>query len=361
MKCAMFHTPFVKPERTGKQVFDWSLELAKVADKTGYSDFMIGEHYTIAWENIPSPDVVIAAAATVTERVRFAAMAHLLPYHDPATLAIRIGWLSQVLEGRLFVGIAPGAYWSDATLHGWDNVGDLRDPMLECIEIMEKVWAQEPFQFRGKHFKGGFPGPDDMMVKGEPIADNSPYGGRENLEIAVTALSSPSPSIKFAGQNNYSPITFFSGLGRMKSHWDSWSSTMLEHGRTPDRSRYRVCRDIIVAETDEKARELAINGGLGAAGSYLMPVYKEFGLLNDVIEESDRPISVEDLDLDYMADHVWLCGSPETVTKKIQKMYDACGGFGTIVTQTFDYMDNPEPYFESMRLLAEEVVPNIKE
>src|SRR3546814_14818757 len=72
------------------------------------------------------------------------------------------------------------------------------------------------------------------------IADNSPYGGRDKLEIAVTGLSMNSSSMKFAGERDYSPISFFGGTPQMKAHWDTWESAMASKGRTDDRSRYRV-------------------------------------------------------------------------------------------------------------------------
>jgi alkanesulfonate monooxygenase SsuD/methylene tetrahydromethanopterin reductase-like flavin-dependent oxidoreductase (luciferase family) len=360
MKCGIFHTPFLDPKRNGHQVFEWSIKVAEVCDKAGFADFMIGEHYTVGRENIPAPDLIIAGAIGRTKNIRFAPMAHLLPYHDPATLAIRIGWLSQVCQGRYFLGVAPGGWKSDAVLHGYEDTAQLRTPMLEALEIMEKVWKREPFKFTGEHFKAGFPTAADMLTIDEPIAENGPFGGRENLEIATTALSFNSPSIVFAGERDYSPISFYGGLDQLTKHWVDWSTAMEKAGRVAERSRYRVTCDIFVADTDAEAKKRAINGGLGKAYSYLLPVYKKFGLLDRVAKDTGIDIHVDDIDMDFMADHVWLVGSPETVAEKIQHMCEVSGGFGQIVTQSFDYIDNPEPWFESLERLAQEVLPKIK-
>ena len=85
MQCGIFMTPYNPPSRTARQVFDWALDIARIADEAGYADFMIGEHYTLGWENIPMPEAIIASAAMVTEKLRFAPMAHLLPYHCPSS------------------------------------------------------------------------------------------------------------------------------------------------------------------------------------------------------------------------------------------------------------------------------------
>jgi hypothetical protein len=42
-------------------------------------------------------------------------------------------------------------------------------------------------------------------------------------------------------------------------------------------------------------------------------------------------------------------------------MYDQLGGFGTLLLFAFDYADDPEPWFKSMRLLAEEVLPHFED
>tara|TARA_R110000796_G_scaffold252001_1_gene384788 strand:+ start:35541 stop:35672 length:132 start_codon:yes stop_codon:yes gene_type:complete len=41
-------------------------------------------------------------------------------------------------------------------------------------------------------------------------------------------------------------------------------------------------------------------------------------------------------------------------------MTERSGGCGQIIVNSHDNMDNPEPYFESLQLLAQEVVPKIR-
>ena len=55
MDVAMFQTPFQRPERTARQVFDWAVRQAVDADQAGYKEYWIGEHATLNWESIPNP------------------------------------------------------------------------------------------------------------------------------------------------------------------------------------------------------------------------------------------------------------------------------------------------------------------
>ncbi len=55
-----------------------------------------------------------------------------------------------------------------------------------------------------------------------------------------------------------------------------------------------------------------------------------------------------------------MVGSVETVVDKLEATYDQVGGFGHLLILGFDYLDNPGgPWKESMRLLAEEVMPRL--
>jgi alkanesulfonate monooxygenase SsuD/methylene tetrahydromethanopterin reductase-like flavin-dependent oxidoreductase (luciferase family) len=354
-------TPYNPPSRTPRQVFDWAVDIARIADESGYVDFMIGEHYTLGWENIPMPEAVIAACAQTTKTIRFAPMAHLLPYHDPATLAIRIGWLSQVMEGRYFLGVAPGGHHTDAILHGFDNIFSLPPRQLEALRLMERVWERQPFLEKGEYFQAGFPGPDSMPEYWVEIADNNPYGGRDQLEIAVTGLSMNSSSMKFAGERDYSPISFFGGTPQMTAHWKTWADAMESKGRTPDRGRYRVCRDVFIADTDAEAKRRFLASGMAETWrKYLKEIYVKFKLFDGIIQDSGRDMSPSDIDDDFLADHVVLCGSPATVIEKLEKLADQVGGWGQIVANQHDSIDDPKPWEESLRRLATEVCPKVR-
>lgn len=358
LRAGIFHTPYNKPHRTPQEMFEWSLDLARTCDEAGFKDFLVGEHYTLARENIPVPEAVIAAAAPMTKTLRFAPMAHLLPYHNPATLAVRIGWLSRVLGDRYYLGVAPGGHHTDAILNGFDGIGGLPERQLEALDVMQRVWKREPFKFKGNFYQAGFPGPDDMPGYDVEIADNSPHPG---MEIAVTGLSSKSPSMKFAGERNYSPISFFGGTAQMKAHWETWSAAMEANGHTPDRKRFTICREVFIADTDAEAKRRALASGLAESwAKYLFPIYKKFDLFAGIIADSGKDLTPDQLDMDFLAEHVWLCGSPETVAEKIEKLIDQVGSFGQLCVNSHDYIDDPAPAKESLQRFAREVTARIE-
>src|SRR3546814_11563241 len=103
------------------------------------------------------PEAVIAACAQTTKNIRFAPMAHLLPSHDPATLAIRIGWLSQVMEGRYFLGVAPGGHHTDAILQGSENISSLPPRQPDTPHPSAGVGVAKPAAGPGPFSPAGLP------------------------------------------------------------------------------------------------------------------------------------------------------------------------------------------------------------
>jgi alkanesulfonate monooxygenase SsuD/methylene tetrahydromethanopterin reductase-like flavin-dependent oxidoreductase (luciferase family) len=353
MQVGMFQTPFVRPERTAKQVFDWAVRQGVHADRIGFSEYWVGEHGTLDWESIPSPELIIAALAAQTKRIKMGPLAHLLPYHHPATLAIQTSWLSKVLEGRYMLGVATGAYPSDSAMRGMKDMSKHHAMMIEAIGIMERVWKGEPFEFEGEFWKAGLPASDP----GHPLRDLRPWGG--SMQMAMTGLSAPSPSIGFAGTHNFVPASVYAGNNFLRSHFETYREKMEGEGRAYDRSVHRVVRDVIVADTDVEARKLAVEGGIGHAWrSYIKPTYERFGVLKGLLH--DPSVDPADVDADYLAEHVWIVGSPETVLRKMEAWCDDLGGpFGTLLVYSHDYIDAPEAWERSMDLLANEVMPRL--
>jgi alkanesulfonate monooxygenase SsuD/methylene tetrahydromethanopterin reductase-like flavin-dependent oxidoreductase (luciferase family) len=354
MDVAMFQAPFTRPERSAAQVFDWAVRQAIVADDAGFTEYWVGEHATLKWESIPSPELVISAAARHTKNITFAPGAHLLPYHHPGTLAIQTAWMSHVLEGRYILGVGAGAYPSDAAMRGITDISVNHEMLYESIELMEMLWAADgPFHHEGKFWSVGYP----EVEPGHEWRDHRPYGGK--MTIGMTALSANSASIKFAGSRGYLPLSVYAGNAYLLNHIGDYKNAAEEAGLSSDRSVHHVVRDVFVAETDAQAKRLAIQGVGKAWEDYLLPTYRRFGVLQGLIHDPDN-VSMEDVDLDYLAEHVWLVGSPETVTEKLQSWCDELGGpFGTLIVYSHDYIDNPEPWEQSMHLLANEVAPKI--
>lgn len=364
METGLIFHPYMRPGRTARQTFDWGVQNSIACDKAGFTTMMISEHASQIWENIPNPELIMAAAALQTKKIKFAPMAHLLPHQHPTKLAIMVGWLSQILEGRYFLGIGAGAYPQASYMHGIKNGQDtafLNEMVRESLFIMEKIWKREPFFYEGRFWNAGFPEEVESHNAGDEqhkLANFAPWNGAFP-EIAVTGFSYNSPSMKLAGERNFKPVSIFSGLDALKRHWEVYSEASIKAGHTPDRSRHAVSQTVFVADTDREAKRLVMEGPIGYCFErYLIPIWRRFGMMDGFAK--DAGIDPAKADLEFLVDNVFVVGSPDTVTEKINKLFHACGGWGTLQVEAHDYYDDPAPWFNSLELIAKEVAPRIK-
>lgn len=373
METGLIFHPYMRPGRSAKQTMEWGIQSAVQADEVGFDSMMISEHASQIWENIPAPELIIAAAALQTKTIKFAPMAHILPHQNPTRLATMIGWLSQILEGRYFLGIGAGAYPQASYMHGirdgktgsTSSAGDetkfLNEMVRESLSIMEKIWKREPFFYEGKFWNAGFPEEKEAVTEEDEqhrLADYSPWGGGAP-EIAVTGFSFNSPSMRLAGERNFKPVSIYSGLDALKSHWDIYSEAAIKAGHTPDRSRHAVSQTVFCAETDKEAKRLVMEGPIGYCfNRYLIPIWRRFGMMDGFAK--DAGINPADADLEFLVDNVFVVGSPDTVADKLNTLFEACGGWGTLQVEAHDYYDDPAPWFESLEMISKEVAPKIE-
>jgi len=365
METGLIFHPYMRPGRTARQTFEWGVQSSVAADKAGFTSMMISEHASQIWENIPNPELIMAAAALQTENIHFAPMAHILPHQHPTKLAMMVGWLSQILEGRYFMGIGAGAYPLASYMHGIrgdaQKTENLNRMVRESLDIMEKIWKREPFFYEGEFWNAGFPEEEPAETEEDEqhkLANYSPWNGAFP-EFAVTGFSYNSPSMKLAGERNFKPVSIYSGLDALKRHWEVYSEANIKAGYTPNRARHAVSQTVFVADTDAEAKKEVMEGPIGYCfDRYLIPIWRRFGMMDGFAK--DAGIDPLKADLEFLVDNVFVVGSPDTVVEKLNALFEKCGGWGTLQIESHDYYDDPAPWFHSLELAAKEVAPRIK-
>ncbi|MGF1600000.1 MAG: LLM class flavin-dependent oxidoreductase [Acidimicrobiales bacterium] len=356
MKLGMFTMPSHPPERSLKDGYEWDLQTIKWADEFGYEEAWIGEHHVAQWEPNPSPDLLTVEALRATSNIRIGPGGFLLPYHNPVEIANRVAMMDHLSDGRLLFGIAAGGLPSDWEMFQVDGMaGENREMTAEAIDLIMNIWTQEPgWVHDGKFFKGAVPHgmPDNYLVQHlKPLQQPHP-------PIGVAGLSSPSPTLQMAGERGWLPLSLNLNPAYCAGHWDSYSAGAARAGLEVHRSDWRMVREVFVADTDEEAWELSVNSMMGRMmREYFLPLLGAFDFLDFL--KSDPSLPNEAVTPEYCAEHNWLIGSPDTVAQRLEKVYAEVGGFGMLLLFGFDYLENPDPWQKSMRLLAEEVMPRV--
>jgi alkanesulfonate monooxygenase SsuD/methylene tetrahydromethanopterin reductase-like flavin-dependent oxidoreductase (luciferase family) len=357
MKLGLFLMPSHPPERDLKAGQEYDLEMLRLADRFGYSEAWIGEHFTSPWEPNPAPDLLIAQALMQTKHITLAPGAHLLPYHHPAELACRVAFMDHLAQGRYMLGIGASGLPSDWQLFSVDGIkGETRDMTRESLDIMLKIWESDGgLEYNGKYWKVNVPGPMLGTLRHHLKPFQKPHP-----PIGIAGFSPGSETLKLCGERGFIPLSLNLSPAYVATHWDAVVEGAKRTGRTPDRGEWRIVREIFVADTDDEAYEGCVRGAMGRMMSeYLLPLFANFGFTKYL--KHDESVPDADVTPEYLVDHGWLVGSPKTVTRKLGEMNEELGGFGTILLFAFDYADDPAPWFKSMRLLAEEVLPHFQD
>jgi luciferase family oxidoreductase group 1 len=95
---------------SGAQALRNSLDLARLADRLGYTRYWVAEHHSMPSIASSAPEIMIGQIAAVTERIRVGSGGVMLPNHAPLTVAERFKVLEALYPGRIDLGLgrAPG-------------------------------------------------------------------------------------------------------------------------------------------------------------------------------------------------------------------------------------------------------------
>jgi len=85
-----FLPPFHPPSEHPTLQLEADLELAEFLDELGFDELWVGEHHSVGWELVGSPEMFLAAAAQRTKRIRLGTGVVSIPYHPPFNVAQRI-------------------------------------------------------------------------------------------------------------------------------------------------------------------------------------------------------------------------------------------------------------------------------
>ncbi len=174
-----------------------SLDLARLADRLGYTRYWVAEHHNLPSIASSAPDIMIGQIAAATERMRVGSGGVMLPNHAPLMVAERFKVLEALFPGRIDLGLgrAPGTdpVTSYALRRRQDTGGD--DDFLERFQeliLFESNGFPEghPFRTHPRH-AARRPAAADLAARIERLQRAARRHGRRRL--------SPSPTI--------SPIT----------------------------------------------------------------------------------------------------------------------------------------------------------
>jgi alkanesulfonate monooxygenase SsuD/methylene tetrahydromethanopterin reductase-like flavin-dependent oxidoreductase (luciferase family) len=159
------------------------LEAWEALDRLGYDGVGFNEHHTSPYGLMNSPNLLAAAAAQRTRRLKLLIYGNLLPLHDPLRLAEELAMLDCLSAGRIVSGFArgiPREYNVYAV-----PLGESRARFEEAWEIISRAWTEEAFSYEGRFWSYR-----DVAIWPRPVQQPRPpvwvpvSGSKETIEWA---------------------------------------------------------------------------------------------------------------------------------------------------------------------------------
>lgn len=132
--------------------YDGYIREAKEAEALGFDAYLAPEHHFMYDGFIPSPLLALAAAASVTSRIRLVSGAMLLPLYEPLTAAELAATVDVLSGGRLILGMGMGY-----RPYEFDGLGTEKrtrgERLVEGIQVVTAATQGEEFSFDGRHYR----------------------------------------------------------------------------------------------------------------------------------------------------------------------------------------------------------------
>jgi len=124
------------------------LEQCEWADTRGFAAVMLSEHHGSPDGYLPSPIVLAAAVAARTRRVHLVLAAVIAPLHDPLRLAEDLAVADLVSGGRILPVLGAGYVESEFCAFG-RSLKERGRAVEEAVRVLRQAWTGEPFEHRG--------------------------------------------------------------------------------------------------------------------------------------------------------------------------------------------------------------------
>jgi len=136
-----------KPLPAGERLREL-IEEIKLMDEVGIEFFGIGEHHRPDYA-VSVPEVVLAAAATVTKKIKLGSAVTVLSSTDPVRIYQSFATLDQLSNGRAELMAGRGSFTESFPLFGYD-LNHYNELFEEKLELLLKINREERITWKGK-------------------------------------------------------------------------------------------------------------------------------------------------------------------------------------------------------------------
>lgn len=139
------------PGKSHADLYRDTFTMVEAAEDLGFDTAWFTEHHFSRHGVDSAVLTMMAALAVRTSRIRLGTAVSVLPFWNPIRLAEEVAVVDILSNGRFDFGVGSGYRIHEFTGLGVDP--DERTPLfLESLDVLDRVWAGEPFRFAGEHY-----------------------------------------------------------------------------------------------------------------------------------------------------------------------------------------------------------------
>jgi alkanesulfonate monooxygenase SsuD/methylene tetrahydromethanopterin reductase-like flavin-dependent oxidoreductase (luciferase family) len=314
-------------------VFDAGITHWQRIDRLGFEGIFFSEHH-FGLSYSPSPNLLIAAIARSTERIRLGTMGMVLPLYQPWRVLEEIGMLDHLTGGRLEIGCASGV--PQELMQIGMGADENRERFNEALDILDAWLAQPVISHHGRYWNF-----DNLRIVPRPLQQPSPR--------KWTTVVSTASAIKSAGRGS-KICTAFESVTRIKEIFDAYRAEAGRLGFACGPDHLAIRRNISVALSEDEARE-ASRMAMETTRKVLAGDHR---VRSDAASLLDAPKAGSSFSVH---DDEFIAGTPAQVAEQIIEQCRACGA-GHILAILGRAVDQRRA--EAVTLFGELVIPILR-
>ncbi len=160
------------------------VEEIKLMDEVGLDFFGIGEHHRPDYA-VSVPEIVLAAAASVTKKIKLGSAVTVLSSSDPVRIYQSFATIDQISNGRAEITAGRGSFIESFPIYGYD-LNNYHELFEEKLDLLVKLNQQNPITWKGK-FR--------PALKNQEVY---PRAVNDNLKIWVAVGGTPESVVRAA-------------------------------------------------------------------------------------------------------------------------------------------------------------------
>src|SRR6187455_2189 len=124
------------------------IEEIKLMDEVGLDFYGIGEHHRPDYA-VPAPEIILAAATSVTKHIKLGSAVSVLSSSDPVKLYQSFATIDLISNGRAELMAGRGSFIESFPLFGY-SLDDYDELFEEKLELLLKINNENPITWKGK-------------------------------------------------------------------------------------------------------------------------------------------------------------------------------------------------------------------